>query len=323
MLPPYKALASFRAGNVFISGFVNFPLPAFETAHQLLVDLELQRFDCENENGTNEQSRSRLYPRATPILTGGATIMVVDDDPRIRELLRDALETESFIVQEAGSSTEVYEFLQSTPIDLITMDVLLDRENGLDLVRDIRKLSQVPIILVTGRVDLIDTVLGLELGADDYITKPFLVRELIARVRSVLRRSRTTREHNPTQVINSQAQLSETDRPIEIVKFGDWSINTAARELTNADNQVINLTTTEFDLLEIFVKSPQRVLSREHMMEKLTGRDWHPSDRVIDNHVAQLRKKIESKEGVEWIKTVRGAGYLFSGKTSTHQLVTD
>ncbi|MFK8082911.1 MAG: response regulator transcription factor [Granulosicoccus sp.] len=245
-------------------------------------------------------------------------ILVVDDDARIRELLRTSLEAESFVVHEADSSDELYAKLKNAPIDLITMDVMLERENGLDLVRDIRKLSEVPIILVTGRVDLIDTVVGLELGADDYITKPFLIRELIARVRSVLRRSRArpadSLKAESTPLTSTRSTLVE-EAPLELIRFGDWSVNTAARELRNADGELINLTTTEYDLLDIFVNSPQRVLSREHLMERLTGKSCHPSDRIIDNHVAQLRKKIERNDGSEWIKTVRGAGYMFTGKT--------
>ncbi len=290
----------------------------------------MRRADLNNGTGTVEPTNGSTISKPE---NSTDSILVVDDDARIRDLLRAALEAEHYSVHEAETSADLYNILTTTKVDLITMDVVLDQESGLDLVRDLRKQSDVPIILVTGRVDLIDTVMGLELGADDYITKPFPIREFIARVRSVLRRSKSSAGLNK-QIgnANESAGMSagtssgtgystyrgihhkNDEQAFEHISFGDWSINTASRELSNTNGQLTNLTTAEYDLLDIFVNAPQRVLSREHLMERLTGRPWNPSDRIIDNHVAQLRKKIEQDDSSEWIKTVRGAGYMFTGR---------
>lgn len=231
------------------------------------------------------------------------TILVVDDDARIRDLLRQCFELESFNVIEASSSQDMFDNLDAAPIDLITMDIALGIENGLDLVREIRQRSEIPIIMVTARSELIDTVVGLELGADDYITKPFEMREVVARTRSVLRRfRRTSREDDPSH-----------PPPVnrECFRFGGFELIPSARQLLDKQGATVNLTTSEYDLLEIFVQHAHKVLSRDQLMEQLKGRDWNPNDRLVDNHVAQLRKKMDQSAEEELIKTVRGVGYMF------------
>jgi two-component system phosphate regulon response regulator OmpR len=234
-------------------------------------------------------------------------IAVVDDDPKIRTLLRRVFEPEGFRVSEASGSETLFSLLRSERIDLITLDLTLRNEDGLDIARRIRAESRVPIIMVTGKGDMIDRVVGLELGADDYISKPFHIREVLARVRTVLRRV--------------AAEPSEPRRgmPVGAVvyRFSGWRLDVPKRELTSPTGELCPLTTAEFDLLAVFVNSPNRVLSRDTIMEQLKGHNWAASDRVVDTQVARLRKKLASNRGqFELIKTVRGVGYTFTADVS-------
>jgi DNA-binding response OmpR family regulator len=231
-------------------------------------------------------------------------ILVVDDDPKIRTLLRRCFEPEGYRVSEAGNGDEVLERLGQDGVDLVTLDLNLPGEDGLSLARRIRGVSDVPIIIVTGKGDAIDAIVGLEVGADDYIRKPFHVREVLARVRSVLRRARP-----------AGALAAPAPRPprSERLRFRDWIIDAAKRELQSTSGIICPLTTAEFDLLLLFVKRANRVLSRDEIMDLLRGHDWSPFDRSIDNLVARLRKKIElNGEAPGLIKTVRGVGYCFA-----------
>jgi two-component system OmpR family response regulator len=225
-------------------------------------------------------------------------ILVVDDDPKVRTLLRRCLEGEGFAVSEAKSGKEMWAWLNRAPVSLITLDLGLGSENGLDLARDVRRAHNVPIIMLTGRGDAIDRVVGLEVGADDYLAKPFELRELVARIRAVLRRTTATPEG-----------MSAGRR----YAFEGWVLDISRRSLTGQDGKDYDLTTSEFNLLEAFVKRPHRALSRDEIMDLLKGQDWSPTDRSIDNLVARVRKKIEADpDHPTLIKTVRGVGYTFT-----------
>jgi DNA-binding response OmpR family regulator len=228
-------------------------------------------------------------------------ILVVDDDPKVRTLLRRCFEGEGFGVSEAENGLELQAQLDRHPVSLITLDLNLGPENGLDLARQVRQQRNVPIIMLTGKGDAIDRVVGLELGADDYLAKPFELRELLARVRAVLRRSNATAAPEPSR-----------DR----LEFESWIFDLNRRELSRQQTgERVELTTGEFNLLEMFVKRPHRVLSRDDIMDLPRGHDWSPLDRSIDNLVARLRKKIESDpDRPRLIKTVRGVGYTFTAE---------
>lgn len=231
-------------------------------------------------------------------------ILIVDDDPQVGRLLSRYLEREGFTIQVSHSASEMRAALKGFPADLLILDLGLPGDDGLTLTREIRRSSSVGIIILTGKDEPVDRVVGLELGADDYVTKPFDERELLARIRTVLRRT--------------QNRLSDTvaepgsDRP-PAVQFAEWHLDLGARELTSQDGEAVELTTMEFELLSVLVSNPNRVMSREQLLERCAGRSWDPYDRAIDTLIVKLRRKLEpDPKHPQIIKTVRGAGYIFT-----------
>ena len=236
-------------------------------------------------------------------------ILIVDDDPRVRKLLRRYLGDEGFRVAEAADGEAMRAQMAVAEFDLILLDLIIPGEDGLSLAREVRQISAVPIIMVTGKGKMVDRVIGLEMGADDYITKPFHLREVLARIRTVLRRSATTSDGEQTK--------EPTPDQGEGVTFEGWRLDLVRRELRSPEETLVPLTTGEFDLLGALVKNANRVLSRDQLMDLVRNRDWTPYDRTIDTQVGRLRKKIErDPANPELIKTVRGVGYVFAAKVA-------
>ena len=229
-------------------------------------------------------------------MTNPESILIVDDDPRVLRLVSHYLQREGYAIQTAASAREAREQLSCLPPDLIILDVGLPGEDGFTLAREIRSQTNLPIIMLTGRTDTVDKVVGLELGADDYITKPFEERELLARIRSLLRRSQLTAPATP--------------KAGGVACFADWRLDLTRHELFTATGESVYLTSHEFRLLQAFVLHPNRVLSRDELMDLIAGRDWNPLDRSIDVLIAKLRKKIEpSPAQPTLIRAIRGEGY--------------
>lgn len=227
-------------------------------------------------------------------------LLVVDDDEDIRELLRTYLGSVGYTVLEAADAKALRAVLTTQPVDLILLDQRLPDADGLVLAREIRANSNVGIIIITGFGQPVDRILGLELGADDYVAKPVELRELLARIRSVLRR----RSPRPTELPGA-------------LDFEGWRIDPSARHLTAPGGGMVELTSGEFDLLMIFARHPNRVLSRDEIMNALHHREAGPYDRAIDVQVGRLRRKIEPDPARPvLIKSVRGAGYLFAPKVT-------
>ena len=228
-------------------------------------------------------------------------ILVVDDQQEICDLVREYLSGEGFRVSTANDGAGMREAIAHDAIDLVILDLVLRGEDGLQLARELRNSSDIGIIMLTGRGETVDRIIGLEMGADDYLSKPFHLRELLARVRSVMRRGSSRGGDN------SGAQQRAR------VKFIGWTLDLASRELTSASGEDVRLTTGEFELLAAFVNQPNQVLSRDRLLDLSRHREAGPFDRTIDVQVGRLRRKLEDDpKNPGLIKTVRGGGYIFT-----------
>jgi len=228
-------------------------------------------------------------------------VLAIDDDPAMRELIADYLSEHDLRVTAVATGEEMSRVLAEQAIDVIVLDLKLSGEDGMELAKKVRASSTIPIIMVTGRKDEADRVMGLELGADDYITKPFSPRELVARVRAVLRRYKIVEELVPAR-----------DEKRRAYRFGGWEFNLRTRRLTSPGGERIELTNGEFSLLQAFCAAPRRILSRDQLLELSRLNRAEVYDRSIDVQILRLRRKIEPNPAdPEYIKTERGAGYMF------------
>ncbi|UXI66463.1 response regulator [Tahibacter amnicola] len=235
-----------------------------------------------------------------------AHILIVDDDDEVVSLLQRYLGSHGYRISTASDGNRMRQIIVSEAVDLILLDLGLPGDDGLDLTRELRREWHGAVIIVSGRGESVDRVVGLELGADDYVAKPFDLRELLARVRSVLRRAAPARVALPEATAKSDSRLT----------FAGFVMDMRSRTLAGPTGD-IPLTTGEFDLLCVFVGEPGRVLSRDDLMSRLHGREAGPYDRAIDMQITRLRRKIEvdsSKPAL--LKSVRGAGYLFAAEVS-------
>lgn len=236
--------------------------------------------------------------------THEAHILVVDDHHDIRELVAGLLARAGYRVSTAEDGRQMRRILKECSIDLVVLDLMLPGEDGLTLCRDLRARSDLPVIMLTARGEEFDRVLGLEMGADDYLAKPFGGRELIARIRAVLRRARAL-------------PVGDDASGVKEWRFDRWTFDLSARALRSRSNVVVPLSTAEFNLLKTFIERPGVVLTRDQLLDLTRGRDADFVDRSIDTRISRLRRKIETDpQNPEIIKTVWGGGYVFSAKVS-------
>ncbi len=235
------------------------------------------------------------------VQAAAAHVLAVDDDPSVRQMIVDYLGDNEMRVTAVASGREIADVMARETIDLLVLDLRLPGEDGMQIARRLREESGLPIIMLTGLKDEADRVMGLELGADDYLTKPFSPRELLARIRALLRRAR------------AQETVADGLQKIRAYRFAGWELNVRLRRLMTASGDIVVLTNTEFNLLAAFLAAPSRVLSRDQLLGRSRLHNDEVYDRSIDVQVGRLRKKIQPDDTQPpLIKTERGAGYVFT-----------
>jgi DNA-binding response OmpR family regulator len=243
------------------------------------------------------------FPDTHQLMTSAVRphVLAIDDDPAIQQLITDYLGENDFRVTTAATGAEMAAVLADHAVDVVLLDLRLAGEDGMQLARKLREESSIPIIILTGKQDEADRVMGLELGADDYVTKPFSPRELLARVRAVLRRYQT-----------AQTLLPARDGKLRAYRFVGWELNLRTRRLTGPDGKRVELTNGEFGLLQAFCAASQQVLSRDQLLDLSRLHSAEVYDRSIDVQILRLRRKIEANpREPQFIKTERGMGYVF------------
>ena len=227
------------------------------------------------------------------------TLLLVDDEPTLREPLAEYLTRQGFVVQEAESAAAARTRLAQATPDLVLLDIMMPGEDGLSLCRHLVESRRLPTILLTAKGEAMDRIIGLEIGADDYVTKPFEPRELVARIRSVLRRA-------------ERPAAPATDDEL-LYEFEGWQLDPLKHRLTDPDGALVPLSTAEFRMLRAFCDHPRQVLDRDRLLDMVQGREAHLFDRAVDNQVSRLRRKIEDdSKQPHFIQTVRGGGYRFA-----------
>lgn len=265
--------------------------------------------------GSRGGERDILYPRATYVaetmsniagnisMQTNARILIVEDDRDIASMLTDLMQDAGYAVEAVRSGYEMDRLLKKRDFDLIVLDGMLPGEDGFSICRRIRSSDTTPILMLTARTEDIDRVLGLELGADDYVTKPFNSRELLARVKALLRRSSYSMQLRPAR---------------DIMTFAGWRIDPVTRELIDIDGVHVSLTTAEFDVLLVFCQNPRQVMNRQEILMRTHAGSAGPIERSIDVHVSRVRQKIEPNyKEPSLIKTVRLGGYIFTPEVAT------